>query len=83
MTRQHDNAPTCESHGIERDRLMDRQTYDVTLINWRDRVDECDRVAADIALRGSTSSHEYRRARALESGYRAAIEAAMASYDAR
>lgn len=58
---------------------MDRQTYQTVLRNWADRVGECERVAADIARCGSILSFEYRRARALEAGYRAAIKAAEES----
>lgn len=55
---------------------MDRETYRTILSNWADRAEECERIASDIARRDSILSFEYRRARALEAGYRAAIEAA-------
>lgn len=57
--------------------MMDEETYQTVLSNWRLRVKEFEQ-DADKALGhdGGTTSHEYRRARALMVGYSAAIEAA-------
>lgn len=60
---------------------MDQETYRTILRNWTDRVEECERTATDIAKHSSLLSYEYRRVRALEAGYRAALKAANESWD--
>jgi hypothetical protein len=55
---------------------MDEAAYRVVLENWHHRVIECDQIQGEAGERYGLNSQEYRRARAMAQGYRAAIRAA-------